>query len=357
MLTITFVNLVAVICALASRFRWGLGGFEAAFFVVFSFLALRYNFGNDYKAYFDAFYQINRVTDVDYINSGSHFEPGWVFLCRLFEPFGFFAMTAFLAAVNCIVYYLFISKFVPKNYYWLAVILYLFNPGLMLTHASAMRQSLAISLFLVATLFLVNKRVAPFVLLVVLASLFHFSAIVLLPFAVVGVYEIRLSTRRVVGFGMVFLALFFLGDQILPMLETFIGEYFVRYSVYDGSIEVGSGLGVLLNSLFLALILWNSRFKCGGPLILAEMAIVGYLFIPLALVLAFFGRIAMYFQPALIVVLITAIIGIENRAFRVFMLLLLILSTSYQYSAFFSSETYADAFADYTTIFSAPRAY
>ncbi len=148
MTTVAILNIIVVLFAYLARYRRTKFGLKVSFFLIFLFLALRYDYGNDYPGYLKHFLVINQYAWIDYFGKSLQFEPGWTFLCRLFEPLGFFAMTAVLALFNCVVYYRFIKKYVPPAYYWFAVFLYVFTPGFMLIHSSAMRQSVAITLFI-----------------------------------------------------------------------------------------------------------------------------------------------------------------------------------------------------------------
>ena len=145
MIAVAIFNIIVVFFAYQARHKRTEFFLKVSFGLIFLFLALRYDYGNDYSAYLKGFLEVNRVETIDYFDKYLHFDPGWIFLCRIFWPFGFFAMMAVLALFNCFVYYRFIRKYVPPVYYWFAVFLYVFNPYFMLVHSSAMRQSLAIS--------------------------------------------------------------------------------------------------------------------------------------------------------------------------------------------------------------------
>ena len=105
MFTVLFINILAVFFAFSEDKKLIRHGLKISFFIIFLFLALRYDYGNDYAGYLDGFYEINKHSWIDYTNTKElfHYEAGWVFLNRLFEPLGFFAMIASLAAFSCYV--------------------------------------------------------------------------------------------------------------------------------------------------------------------------------------------------------------------------------------------------------------
>ena len=146
--TVAIVGLISMFFAAMPRkqFKYGL---EVAWLILFVFLAIRYDFGNDYMAYYDDFEMLNSYAKFG-IDSDAHNEPGWQILCHLFNPLGFFAMVAFLTAIECYILYRFIKEYVPERYYWFAIFLYVFTPSIMLVGASMMRNMLAITLVIVS---------------------------------------------------------------------------------------------------------------------------------------------------------------------------------------------------------------
>ena len=121
MITVTIFNVIAVLYSYLSRYKRSELWLKITFFIIFLLIALRYNYGNDYPAYMKGFYKINDLSQIDYFDQSWHFEPGWIFLCRLFEPFGFSALVAFVSLLFCFVFYKIISKFVQPKYHWFSV--------------------------------------------------------------------------------------------------------------------------------------------------------------------------------------------------------------------------------------------
>ena len=135
----------------------------------------------DYMGYYRILNLQNLILLFNYCGT-LYGEIGWLILCWMFKQFGFYVMVAFLALFSCLLYYRFFINYVPANFYWLAIFLYIFNPGLMLLHTTAMRQSISIALFLLSIEYIVKKDVIRYILIIGFASLFHKSALVLLPF-------------------------------------------------------------------------------------------------------------------------------------------------------------------------------
>ena len=91
MLVVGILGLIAVVLVRLTQSRQNGWGLKAAFSIIFVFMALRYDYGNDYMAYLRKFncfasYYSSRAVDV----TDMWWEPGWVLLNFFFAPFGFY---------------------------------------------------------------------------------------------------------------------------------------------------------------------------------------------------------------------------------------------------------------------------
>lgn len=357
MIAVVIVGVLAITLALLEDVGVVRFGLIAAFFVLFAFLALRYNFGNDYAAYLAEFEEVNKQSAISFLEYGGHMEVGWVLLCKMCEPIGFFGMVGLLSAFTCGVHYWLIRAYVPKGYYWFAVFLYVFSPYVMLVQASAMRQSLAISLFM-ASLFFVNKKMpVRYLAFVGAASVVHTSALVVIPTYLLSL--IRLRVNYVIGIAAIVCvsALFISGEVVGTFVVDFVNAKFPRYAVYDSAGQVNSGLGILAQCLTLGPVLYFERFQNRHTALLFKLGIVSFLFVPLGVMLQLIGRLGMYFTQSLLVVFPIVASNIRNRELRVVCLALYMLSVLYSFYAFFGTDIWRRGFGTYQTILSAPQWY
>lgn len=355
MIAVTIVNLLAVLFAYLTRYRQFRYGLEVSFVIIFLFLALRYNFGNDYRGYFDSFLDINRYASIDLRYKSAGFEPGWKLLCRVFKPFGFFAMTAVLALINSFIYYRFIKKYVPLKYYWLAVFLYVFSPGLMLIHSSAMRQSLAIVLFIFSLDYLYKKDAIRYFLCIGLASLFHTSALILLPVYLLSFLNWKITKVTGVFILSIFVSIFLYAKFISFYLNQFINIYFEQYKGYGDLelIKLGTGLGVAFNVFLFLLVLYYEKFQIKDNSLIFKISILYFMVIPFLFLIQMVGRIGMYFYPVTIAVYPLIFFKMKDIKFRAIILMTIILFTMFTFFQFFQSPIWHDYFMNYQTIFSA----
>lgn len=369
MITVAIFGIIVVFLAYIAQFRQTHFGLKISFFLIFLFLALRYDYGNDYHGYLRIFLNIDQ-TAVDFLKglwpdrqewqfglAGSKtLGPGWLALCALFQPLGFFAMITVLALFNCIVYHHFITKYVPPAYYSLAVFLYVFNPQLMLVQSSAMRQSVAISIFLISIDYIYKKDLIRYILLICVAVSFHSTAILMVPVYLLGLVNLRISKPIAIGCYSIFLLLFLFADSLTPVINLILGTYVSRYGYYEAG-TIRTGLLVVFYSVFLMLLLLYEKFQNNEISILYKIAILGIWITPFALIVMMIGRVGMYFHPILIAVYPLILLDIKNVIFKRSLLGMIVFMILYNYYGFFQSDTWRIAFSTYQTIFSSPYIY
>ena len=358
MIATIILGVISVLFAHLSKYkntRWGL---KVSFTLIFLFLALRYYFGNDYEGYLNGFTRISSHSNFNELFYYLvQYEPGWILLSWLFRTPGFFVMTAVLALISCVIYYRFIVKYVPVRYYWLAVFLYIFYPDFMLVHSSTMRQSIAVMLFIYSLDYLYKKDAIRYFLCIGAASLFHFTALILLP--VYLVVYLNKKIRRLYGVicFLIFVSLFLFANSLSPYIKQFISKFSEKYEFYQDAGVVNSGLGFLYFSALLLLILYFERLQNRETALVFKIAIISFMLMPLTLIIEMISRLGMYFTPATIVAYPIVVFNLKKTISKTIFLAVLFSFTIYQFFQFFYSDTYKDYFGTYQTIFSAPQWY
>lgn len=259
--------IVVLLSVFLSFFDWqkDSGGLKAAFIIISTFLGLRYMYGSDYPMYMDLFNQYNSngipIWNIkEMMGSDIYGEVGWHILNKLFHPIGFFGFFWALAIFENVVIYQLIKKHVPSNFYWLAIIIYMLNTRLFLIGACSMaRQWLAVCVFICATKYLEEKRIVPFMLLILLASSFHKSAVILFPvYFITYVKNIKFNAVYAVLFVIVLYVWNIVAQSIFgPVIDVFALNDdmalsdFARYTMLDNETEQFSIIGIIVE-LFLS---------------------------------------------------------------------------------------------------------
>ncbi|KUO68033.1 MAG: hypothetical protein APF83_12185 [Lutibacter sp. BRH_c52] len=352
MITVIIVGILAVFFAYLAQFKKTKNGLKVSFFLIFLFLAFRYDFGNDYKGYLEKFQFLNTFGLENYLIWDTS-EIGWAYLNYIFIPFGFFAMVAALALLNSLIYYNFIKRYVPVKFYWLGVFIYIFDPYLMLIHASAMRQSLAISLVVLSFNYLYKKDFLRFILIILISSFFHRSALIMLILIPLIIYHWKINLRVAIIFCAIFIILFGAGSFIMASTNDFLQLFLIRYEHHlEKEIELnqGIGLGVALQFIILIITLYFARFQNREADILFKIYVISFIFIPLSLYIWLISRIGFYFTIFSIAVIPIIASGIKNKLFGKIVPLMFVGFTLFKFFQFFLSEIWIENYGVYKSI-------
>jgi transmembrane protein EpsG len=347
------LGIFSVFFAYIAKFKNQEWGLKLSFTFIFIFLALRYNFGNDYESYYSIFNYI--AQDNQNAISYLHLEPGWKLINWLFRDLGFFSMTVVLALINCIIYYRFIKKYVQVSYYWLAIFFYIFNPNFMLIHSSAMRQSAAIMIFIFSLDYLYKKELIRYILCIAVASLFHYSALLLLPVFLLAFFNKKINIISGSIIFTIYISLYLFWEILSPYLTEFISSFYEKYNYYQERGKINSGLGILFYSVIFILILYFEKIQSREIGLIFKLTIVSFLIMPLSLIILMTGRFGMYFAPATIIVYPSILINLNKPGNKIIISTILILFTIFQFFQFFYSDIYQNYFMNYQTIFSSPN--
>lgn len=360
---------VIILCLLAVFFAWlestgrDKHGLKISFGLIFIFLAIRYNFGNDYQSYYTIFKEIANSSKINFNYESSHgrgIEIGWILLNWLLGPFGFFGLIIFTSFIYCYCYYNFFISYVPKNYYWLSVLIFIFNPAFLLIQLSAMRQSIAIIVILVSFKYIYTKKIVPFVICVCVAFLFHQSALFVLPAFLLGLFNWKIN-KYIASVLMIFFLLFlYYINLIVSEFSNIISIFFNQYENYyqaQGEIDFGSGVGMIYQSLMFFLVLFYFDAQKDKPALMFKIAIVYFFIVPLGLIMIMTSRINYYFQPAILAAFPIIINSIKLKFVKIAVILIIIAFAYNSFIKFVDHEVQRDAYSTYQTIFSASLWY
>lgn len=351
------ISLIAVLFAFLARYKRFSYGLEVAFLILTVFVAIRYNWGNDYAGYLESFKYVGRFSRFDPEILGT--EVGWNFLYYIFQPIGFFGFTIVLTVFEYYVLYRLVKRYVPRDWYWLSIFIFTFNTALLLVTSSMMRQFLAIMIVILALDYIIKKKWYIALILIYLASLFHTSALVLLPFSFVGFLNFKISNKNAIIIFGVYLVLYYTAavlfkDYFNVLLAL---EQFEKYEIYldDKQGTGGTGLGVIFNMLLLFLLLLYHKFQHPKVRILFLLFFVSNFFYLFGSIAPLTGRLGYYFSILMIVVYPRLFKTMKNDIWFYPILLGYFLFSIYGFFRFFDpSGIWYKAFYNYQTIFSAP---
>lgn len=233
--------------------------------IVSIIMGLRYNVGTDWINYKDAYEEI-RDTGANYISSGGY-EPLYILLNAIVGAFNlpyqcFFILQMFLML------YIAYKGFEPYKFI-LHYTVFFFVTTFFLDSLNIQRQSISVYIFIFAIRYINSKEFGKYCLCIIIATLFHKSAVILFP-----VYAFRSSIFSFLDKRYVQILFFILSLTVLQFAIPWIIELISRFVIGDirysrnidslgtWDLELNSGLGVLLIYAIDVIIILFSKRLC-----------------------------------------------------------------------------------------------
>lgn len=335
--------------------RWG--------FVLVTFLGcIHYDYGNDYMNYMNdykmdtkyPFDLIAIITD-EYIK-----EPGWVLLSYLFKPIGgFFMMVAALNIFQNIIVYKTIKKYVEKNWWPMAVFIYLFSTCFYLLNFSMMRQGLVVCVFLWSWQWIVEKKWIKTIVVLFVCANIHKSALVLLPFAFWGFIPMKNGKFLVLSIIVVFASLWMMSSLMSDILLSLmvieeVADYAMKYgdSTDVETFRMGYLLGLIPFFLALRYLFFDKSEDGQGRKPLVALSVVPFLIDPFSSLIPLISRVSYYFIAYQILAFPVIYKYVNHYLLRYIFLFIYVLLILYTYLGFFSSPVWIGKYTVFKTIFS-----
>lgn len=275
------------------------------FFTLIMFSVLRYEYGNDYTSYLSS-YQL--------IHSGYQLfnnEQAFYYLNRIMPSFQL--MISAISVLYLVLVYILIIKNVDKKYYFVSMFLLLFNPYVFLMSLSNIRQTLAICLFIVAVNFIYKRKLIPYVAIVLLASLIHNSAILLLP-----VYFIASSKplrKRTIYITIIGVSVLLLSPTIIYELISYVLSFFDNnnYSSYFNAMVGSSIYSLIFAAILFLYVILNINKLSDKQMFYSKLYLISTILGLLAFKLNMLGRVQEYFELFSIVAIPSIMYAIKQN--------------------------------------------
>jgi hypothetical protein len=227
-MTVYYINLIAIVVLAVPLCLWRPATWKKILYLALTFsymwfiATFREGIGFDYQSYIDIFEQARTGEQSlgaifsNLINGG--IEPGFYLLNRLLALFVhnsvvMYGIYSFLMLVPVV---LFIYRYCADV--WLSTWLYV-TVTFFYTIMNFVRQGMAVSIILLGYKFLREKKTIPFLAIVLLATMFHKTALIMIP--VYFLCQLKLTWK---------LGLFYAGiTLLLYMTSTFIIDFITDY--------------------------------------------------------------------------------------------------------------------------------
>lgn len=218
------------------------------FILLAVFLAIRYQVGNDYAEYHNSFQNLTY---------DAYFEPGFIFLYKIFN-----SPEVFFALLSCFSLFLLYKafKYFSEGYLYISLLVY-YSAFFIIFNIHLIRQSVAIAIVLFSFTYLHKKKYLKFFILVLLATNFHKSALIAIPFSLIVIVKLNKKTRLLIlGFAILSYIIFtFFRNEVFMLLYYF--PVTNRFATVYNNLTYSSGYGISIGLLFdiVLFIFVNSR--------------------------------------------------------------------------------------------------
>lgn len=298
-------------------------------FLLVTFFSIRdYSVGTDTIVYTDKF---RNSLSSHYYEFDPEIELGYQFLeYILLNVTDNYFWLFFISSLFVISIYLFIIKRFSNNYI-LSVFIYI-TLGSYTFLFNGLRQGLAIAVCFLALPYLINGNKLKYFFLIIFASLFHISALIMLPIYFLVHMRFKLEYKMLVTFLSSFL--------ISGILISYLAEQNPRYEGYAQVSESSGGYIILSFYTVLGILLYwlgrKERFLSHNYKIFEQVYLLGLLFvIPIAFLETNPSgpqRILNYFTPMLVFLIPVLILKFKTNfilyVFYAFMIIFFYLTTS-----------------------------
>lgn len=214
-----------------------------SFMLLFFISAFRGDFTIDYKNYAELYHLYNNYCFWDVFQAGFNQEVGYLFLNQFIGLFtnNVIYLFAFISFITLFGFYYHFNKY--SSNLWLSVLMFV-TAGSYYASFNISRLIFAVAIIFIGSKFLYERKFFKFVLIVVLAALFHKSALVMIPFYFILNFRINFRNWVFIAIGSSIVMVFF--DDILSFLQ--------GLGIYDNYTEYAYGMwGQSLENLVLPL--------------------------------------------------------------------------------------------------------
>lgn len=317
--------------------------FVFSFILLFLFLAIRYNFGNDYSAYRDMY---------GYIRAGKYTHGADDILFKMLNRLSpsYYVLIAISSLIYIVAIYLLIKKNLPVRLYWMGFLILLVNPYLFLIHLSSIRQTLAICFVVIAMHFAVKRQLLPYILMILTATGFHKSAIIILPlYLFLNDSKIKKKWLAILVAGVAVLVF----TPVLDIMLRFAFRFFPQYEVYYKFGQPSGLRTALISGVLFLVVIFNINKLEGRAMIYGKLALIAVSISMFAVRVVMIARVGMYFDIFLIVALPSILEKMNLKVNREIVFCMILAIYGMRYLSFFLSPEWSPYYGNYQTVFGA----
>lgn len=288
-----------------------------AFLLLLMVFGFRYGFGIDYPSYLGIYDRIGNSW------SQENLEPGFYYLNYLIKSLG--GNAYYVIFISFFIALVFVHRTIVRHSTFPEISYLVFlSSGLIFFYSSGIRQATALSICFFAFQFLLNKQFVRFFAVVLLASTFHLTALIFVPFYfLVNLKYPRWSLILAYLASLMFIYRPTLIVELMyPVIELVYGDRFgnlILAALASGIQNMGLGLKLMFFNFLAIVVIWryDDLAVSGIGVALTNLFIIGQIVTNVLGGLPDINRITMYFTIFNALFIPYAISRIVNPDFRV----------------------------------------
>ena len=233
--------------------------FNITITILFLISAIRYNVGKDYQHCIDIYNWIENNS------TGVYVEIAYKYLNIIIQKIPFMNVYYLFITTSAFIIFSFgymIKKEIKQEYWFVSIFIFI-GSGVFFATLNLIRQYIAITIILLALPLLRNRKYIEFFLLIILASLFHTSAIIMLPFMIFYIIFHNYKFHKILTVIYIISLIFMIIDirQIIETLSFIIPQRWQWYlnSEYLTSRNTSAIVKQLVPNLLLIFIMLNRK--------------------------------------------------------------------------------------------------
>lgn len=352
MIIVTTLNIIVVVMAYLARCEKQRDMLLWAFILLSLIYGIRYCYGSDYMEYYKVFEQSFSIRNEDQ-------EYGWHLLNCLFHPVGFYGLVFFLTCSENYIIYVIIRRYVPKEWFWFAVFIYVFNIGYLFIGLSMMRQFLAMCIGLYSFKFIEKRELFPFLLLCSLATSFHVISVLLFPLYLTP-YINKLFSNKIATV-LLLIGLYFLYVHMAEVVLNFVigmkeNDLSYANTSYVSVEELSEEKNVRVIHLirivvYIVFFVRNFRDLNKSQQMYSTIVLLGFMIIPFAVYMKMVLRASWIYTFAEIVAFPYLLNQEKKRLLKFPLVFVYMVFILYEYFEIFTSPIYGASYIHFRTIF------
>lgn len=317
-----------------------------AFFLMFFVAAIRVGVGTDFYVYEEWFYKTDSIDNF--------MDSGFNLLILIIKLFSNNSQWLFAASSFIILLFMFKSAINEQENYELSILLFI-TLSFFFSSNNGIRQWISIAILMYSIKYIRERNIWKFLLFIAIASSFHMTSIVFIPFYWILNLKVENKSRVILLCLSIILGEFLLSNnRIFEIVRVVMPFYYNRYIATDSSLMTNGGgslLPVLLSgSVFIYYLLFEKKLKCrldyDYKMNMAGVVVVASLINTYSHI---YTRIAAYFMPLIIFLIPDIFKAFDGKSKKIVYIAIIIGSLLFMLYTLYFKNSYEPL--PYNTIF------